>query len=73
MVYSPQKVMNEKPIRASVGLLSFGELTLGYQLKEHVMMGIYVNSYGVDEWQREGKCLEAEQPFAVGLKLGYEF
>ena len=73
MVYSPKKVMNEKLIRASVGLLSFGELTLGYQLKEHVMMGIYVNSYGVDEWQREGKWLEAEQPFAVGLKLGYEF
>ena len=73
MVYSPKKVMNEKLIRASVGLLSFGELTLGYQLKEHVMMGLYVNTYGVDVWQQEGKWLEAEQPYAIGLKLGYEF
>ena len=73
MVYSPKKVMNEKLIRASVGLLSFGEITLGYQIKEHVMMGLYVNTYGVDVWQQEGKWLEAEQPYAIGLKLGYEF
>ena len=73
MVYSPKKIMDERLIRASVGPLSFGEITLGYQIKEHVMMGIYVNSYGVDEWQREGKWLDSEQPYAIGLKFGYEF
>lgn len=73
MVYSPKKVVDEKLIRASIGPLSFGELTLGYQLKEHVMMGLYVNTYGVAVWQTEGKWLDSEQPYALGLKLGYEF
>ena len=73
MVYSPKKVMDERLIRASVGPLSFGELTLGYQVNEHVMMGIYVNSYGVDVRQQDGNWLDSERPYAIGLKFGYEF
>lgn len=32
-----------------------------------------VFSHVVDVWQREGKWLDSEQPYAIGLRFGYEF
>ena len=73
-VYAPVKELKESILVAeSSNFWTFSELTVGYQIREHLMLGVYGNVYGEEVKTKNGERLSSELPYAIGLKLGYEF
>lgn len=73
VVYAPPKAYKENIIQALSGAFTFDELSLGYQIKEHLMLGVYATTFRADVWLADGSWFEDMQPFAAGLKIGYVF
>lgn len=46
---------------------------IGYQIKEHLIIGVYGNIYGTEVWLKKSERMEYSTAIAAGLKLGYEF
>lgn len=70
IVYSPQKDFGDKTISSGV---TYYEMGIGYQIKEHLIIGVYGNIYGTEVWLKKSERMEYSTAIAAGLKLGYEF